>query len=115
MYLDPANKNTVGAATFNLLANSTLNYNGASGPQFASVSYGHPQLQSVTFQYYNESDAFGGFDALACKIAAGAVTCASAQTGANTFCFDGSEGGTQSLDIYEEVNDSPVTLQVVPV
>ena len=115
MDLNPANKNTVGAATFTLLANSTLNYNGASGPQYASVAAGHPQLQSVTFQYYNESDQFGGFDSLACKIAAGAVTCSDADTGANTFCFCGSEGGTQALNIYDEVSDTPVTLKVVPV
>ncbi|KAM0806233.1 hypothetical protein BDR22DRAFT_816445 [Usnea florida] len=115
MDLNPANTNTVGAATFNLLANSTLNYIGASGPQFASVSFGHPQIQSVTFQYYNESDAFGGFLPLACKIAAGAVTCSNADTGLNTFCFDGSDGGTQALNIYDEVYDTPVTLKVVPV
>ena len=115
MELNPTNKNTVGAATFNLLANSTLNYIGASGPQFASVSFGHPQLQSVTFQYYNESDAFGGFLPLACKIAAGAVTCSNADTGLNTFCFDGSDGGTQMLNIYDEVYDTPVTLKAVPV
>ena len=114
MYLDPANKNTAGAATFVLLPNSTLVYNGASGPQFASVSDGHPQLQSVTFAYYNESYDYG-FDQLVCKIADGAVTCASPQTGANTFCFCGSDGGTQSLNIYEGVYDTPVTLKVVPV
>lgn len=114
MFLNPANKNTVGAATFNLLANSTLQYNGASGPQFACVSDGHPQEQAATFGYYNQLDRFG-LDQLACKIAAGAVTCTSAQTGANTFCFYGSDGGTESLNIYEKVEDSPITLKVVPV
>ena len=114
MFLNPANRNALGAATFNLLANGTLQYNGASGPQFASVADGHPQEQSVSFGYAGQLDRFG-LDALTCKIAAGAVTCASAQTGANTFEFYGSGGGNASLDIYEEVDENPVTLKVVPV
>ena len=54
-------------------------------------------------------------DILACKIAAGAVTCASAQTGADTFTFYAPNGGSVALWIYEEVVDRPVTLKVVPV
>ena len=114
MFLNPANKKALGAATFNLFANGTLQYNGASGPQFASVSDGHPQDQPVTFEYADQIDRFG-MDVLTCKIAAGAVTCASAQTGADTFTFFASNGGSASLDIYEEVDPNPVTLKVVPV
>lgn len=113
-YLNPTNKNTLGAATFNLLPNNTLQYNGASGPQFASVADGHPQEQSVKFGYAGQIEMFG-LDQLTCKIAAGAVTCASAQTGANTFFFYGSGAGNASLFIYEEVEYNPVTLKVVPV
>lgn len=68
----------------------------------------------MTFGYYDQIDRFG-LDQLACKIAAGAVTCTSTQTGANTFYFYGSNGGTESLNIYEQVEDSPITLKVVPV
>ena len=114
MYLNPTNKNTLGAATFNFLPNNTLQYNGASGPQFASVADGHPQEQSVKFGYAGQIEKFG-LDQLTCKIAAGAVTCASAQTGANTFFFYGSGAGNASLFIYEEVEYNPVTLKVVPV
>ena len=112
MYLDPANKNTLGAATFNLLPNATLQYNGPSGPQFASVSYGHPQIQSVTFGYADQIDQFG-LVILTCMIAAGAVTCASAQTGANTFTFYEVNGSSAALEIYDEVDVYPVTLKVV--
>ena len=67
----------------------------------------------MTFGYYNQIATFG-LDQLTCKIGAGAVTCASAQTGANTFFFDGSGGGNASLEIYESVEYNPVTLKVVP-
>lgn len=114
MFLNSANKNAVGAATFNLFANGTLQYNGASGPQYASVSDGHPQDQSVNFEYADQLDRFG-VDPLTCKIAAGAVTCFSPQTGADTLTFYASNGGTTSLDIYDEVANTPITLKVVPV
>ena len=68
----------------------------------------------MAFGYANQLETFD-FDQLTCKIAAGAVTCASAQTGANTFYFYGSQGGNESLNIYEQVEDSPITLKVVPV
>ena len=68
----------------------------------------------MSFGYAGHLDEVG-LDALTCKIVAGAVTCASAQTGANTFYFFGSHGGTESLNIYEELEHSPITLKVVPV
>ena len=37
MDFNTTDKNIVGAATFNLLADNTLQYNGASGPPFASI------------------------------------------------------------------------------
>lgn len=115
MYLNSANKNAVGAATFNLFTNNgTLQYNGASGPQYASVSDGHPQDQSVNFEYADQLDRFG-VDPLTCKIAAGAVTCFSPQTGADTLTFYAANGGNTSLDIYEELANRPITLKVVPV
>ena len=68
----------------------------------------------MTFGYADQLHDFD-LDQLTCKIAAGAVTCASAQTGANTFFFFGSDGGSASLEIYGELEDNPVTLKVVPV
>lgn len=68
----------------------------------------------MTFGYADQIGKFG-LDQLACKMAAGAVTCASAQTGADTFTFYAPDGGSAALGIYEEVDGSPVTLKVVPV
>ena len=78
------------------------------------MSNGHPQLQSVTFGYADQIETFGLVQ-LTCKIAAGAVTCASLQTGADTFTFNGANGGSAALEIYEDVEGNPVTLKVVPV
>ena len=68
----------------------------------------------MTFEYADQIDQFG-MDILTCKIVAGSVTCASPQTGADTFCFYGPDGGSAALEIYGEVDSNPVTLKVVPV
>lgn len=116
MLLSPTNKNVSGAASFNLLANGTLQYNGAIGPQFATVLNGHPEDQPVTFEFAS-LDGRNAQVQLTCKIAAGAVTCISAQTGADTFTFLLSpfNGGSASLDISQDVDYNPITLKVVPV
>ena len=79
------------------------------------MSDGHPQPQEVAFGYANQLDEFD-FDQLLCRISgagAGAVTCLSAQTGADTFYFYAPNGGNVSLNIYEQVDGSAITLTVV--